>query len=74
MNNSLEFNKPFLFMPDMTSDWEKKLRIPSENENIFHRIIRNPHINSDNPKERECTEMLASVLINAPSLCLSFFN
>ncbi|HSZ59677.1 MAG TPA: hypothetical protein VK797_28800 [Tepidisphaeraceae bacterium] len=40
--------------------------LPERAANIFQRIIRDPRAGSANARERECTEMLASVLINAP--------
>jgi hypothetical protein len=42
--------------------------LPAPSKNIFQRIIRNPRAESPYARERECTEMLASVLINAPIL------
>lgn len=51
-------------LPDAASD----LKLPPTPHNIFHRLIRNLHAESDHPRERECTEMLAAVLLNAPSI------
>ncbi len=48
--------------------------LPSASTNIFQRIIRNPRPESANARERECTEMLASVLMNAPTLRRCIFR
>jgi hypothetical protein len=45
-----------------------ELNLPEKGDNLFHRIIRNPHIESANPRERECTEMLCAVLRNTTEL------
>ena len=42
--------------------------LPMPGENLFRRLIRSVENQGRPPKERECTEMLASVLINAPLL------
>ena len=59
---------PVILMPPPQSDEEASLGIPLQSQNIFQRIIRDPKVNTATPKERECTEMLCSVLINAPSV------
>lgn len=51
-------------LPDAATD----LGLPPTQNNIFHRLIRNLHAESDHPRERECTEMLAGVLMNAPTV------
>jgi hypothetical protein len=43
-------------------------------ENLFERLIRNPHPDSPLVKERECTEMLACVLIHAPRVRALIFE
>lgn len=55
-------------MPPPQSDEEASLGIPPPDQNIFQRIIRDPKVNTPTPKERECTEMVCSVLMNAPSI------
>ncbi len=45
-----------------------RLKLPPVSENIFRRLIRNPRAQSSRPRERECTEMLCAVLLNAPRL------
>lgn len=42
--------------------------IPSSSSNLFNRIIRNPHPDSAQPRERRCAEMLAALLINASTV------
>ena len=59
---------PVILMPPPQSDEEASLGIPLQGQNIFQRIIRDPKVNTATPKERECTEMLCSVLLNAPSV------
>ena len=59
---------PVILMPPPQSDEETSLGIPLQSQNIFQRIIRDPKVNTATPKERECTEMLCSVLLNAPSV------
>ncbi len=56
--------KPKVLIPCAESDWQSKIALPKLDNNIFGRIIRNPHSNSLNPKERECTEMLCAMLRN----------
>ena len=48
--------------------------VPAKSKNIFQRIIRDPRPESAHARERECTEMLAAVLINAPSLRQHLFR
>jgi len=48
--------------------------LPAPSSNLFQRIIRNPHADSPKARERECSEMLAAVLINAPSLRRHIFQ
>jgi hypothetical protein len=43
--------------------------LPPATDNLFSRIIRNPFAGSASLRERQCAEMLASLLINAPSAC-----
>src|SRR4051794_39306963 len=40
--------------------------LPDAQQNLFGRIIRDPCRAARLPKERECTEMLAALLLNAP--------
>ena len=47
-----------------------ELGLPENDDNLFQRIIRNPHIEAANPRERECTEMLCAVLRNTNVLRL----
>jgi len=42
--------------------------LPVRSNNIFQRVIRNPRPETPHARERECSEMLTSVLLNAPSL------
>ena len=57
-----------LLCPARDTEESVDLGLPTDSDNIFQRLIRNPHLNSDTPRERECTEMLCSVLCNAPIL------
>ena len=57
---------PYFLCPIVTrSEWAEKLDLPALEQNIFFRIIKNPHPESDCPKELACTEMLAGVLMNS---------
>ena len=42
--------------------------LPSPGDNLFGRLIRDPNRPGKPPRERECTEMLCGVLLNAPAL------
>ena len=57
---------PVLPLPTLYTDDETELRLPPDAENLFHRIIRDPTRPERTTRERRCTEMLCSVLINAP--------
>ena len=54
-------------LPPQTEEVED-FGLPDDSDNIFQRLIRNPHVESDKPRERECTEMLCSVLRNSQPL------
>jgi len=58
---------PILICSDPADD-SLFLGSPIPSENVFQRIIRNPRPETPHARERECTEMLASVLLNAPIL------
>jgi len=60
---------PLLCLPPR-SDEARDLGLPDVSDNISQRLIRNPHLESDTPRERECTEMLCSVLCNRTTLRL----
>jgi len=47
---------------------ESGVQLPPDSANIFHRIIRDPTRPDRPARERRCTEMLCSVLMNAPLL------
>ncbi len=75
VRNDLVSGKPFVICPFVTrSEWDDKLGIPPVDHNLFGRIIRNPHPESDNPRERACAEMLAAALLNTRSLRDSLFS
>ena len=57
-------------MPPPASDFVAEMGLPEKDDNLFQRIIRNPHIEASNPRERECTEMLCAVLRNTTELRL----
>lgn len=54
-----------VLIPCPELNWLSKVRLPDSEDNIFGRVIRNPHITSLHPKERECTEMLCALLRNS---------
>jgi hypothetical protein len=57
---------PFILSPFvLRSDHDAELGVPLLEHNLFRRIIRDPHTAADEPKERECAEMLTAVLLNA---------
>ena len=60
--------RPFVWVPigsGVVSDLDL---LPDPTENLFGRLIRNPQPKHRPPKERECAEMLASVLTLAPTV------
>lgn len=61
-------NPTFVLLPTPQSDLANEFDLPDNDDNLFQRIIRNPHIEASNPKERECTEMLCGVLRNTTVL------
>ena len=46
--------------------YEGRPDLPAPGDNVFLRLIRNPQPAGRPPKERECAEMLAAVMRNAP--------
>jgi len=65
---------PLLIFASEQQELALDLDLPSDADNIFQRLIRNPHIESDTPRERECTEMLCAVLLNTHRLRLHLLN
>jgi len=63
---------PFL-IPSPVSDFAGNLGLPAISQNLFQRLIRNPRLDSTNAKERECSEMLCSLLQNAPMIARRIF-
>jgi hypothetical protein len=61
-------NPLFFLLPTPQSDLATEFDLPDNDDNLFQRIIRNPHIEASNPRERECTEMLCAVLRNTTVL------
>lgn len=55
-------------------DLAAELALPSQSSNLFQRLIRNPHPESAVAKERECAEMLCSLLQNAPAVRTRIFQ
>jgi len=54
---------PLLLTSTRTSLAER-LSLPSDRDNLFGRLIRDPYAGTAMPKERECTEMLCVLLRN----------
>jgi len=68
-------DKPFfVLLPTPQSELAEEFDLPDNDDNLFQRIIRNPHIEASNPRERECTEMLCAVLRNTSALRLSLLR
>ena len=63
-------NPFFVLLPTPQSELAEEFDLPDNDDNLFQRIIRNPHIEASNPRERECTEMLCAVLRNTTVLRL----
>src|SRR5687768_14948505 len=61
---------PPLIVLQRASNLTTELGLPPKSTNLFQRLIRNPHAESDQAKERECAEMLCVVLQQAPKLRL----
>jgi hypothetical protein len=70
----MPYQQSILLVAEEPSEAVLDLDLPSSKDNLFHRLIRNPHTQSEIPKERECTEMLAAVLINAPVVRNTLFT
>jgi hypothetical protein len=64
----------FLLLPQPASDFVTEFDLPERDDNLFQRLIRNPHIDAINPRERECTEMLCAVLRNTTELRLHLMH
>jgi hypothetical protein len=65
---------PLLLSLSAPSETAASLELPKPSENVYERLIRNPHLESATPRERECTEMLCSVLLNAPEVRRQFLQ
>lgn len=65
---------PILLIQSQQSEWDQATALPHPSDNIFQRLIRNPHIDSPKPRERECTEMVCAVLRNTSELRLRIFR
>src|SRR5687767_15050925 len=63
-----------VFVLAPAADLARELHLPSPSNNLFQRLIRNPHAESDRAKERECAEMLCALLQNAPGLRLQLLR
>lgn len=61
----MTLHSPILLCLPKYNEESEDLGLPIDSDNIFQRLIRNPHLDSDTPRERECTEMLCSVLCNS---------
>ncbi len=46
----------------------QQLALPTADQNLFRRIIRNPQAADRRPRERACTEMLCAVMLNTEQL------
>ena len=57
---------PLLILDDAPRDLA--VPVPPISENLFARLIRNPQVPDRPVRERQCTEMLCSLLLNAPEL------
>ena len=57
-------------MSPQALEFSAEFGLPEKDDNLFQRIIRNPHVEASNPRERECTEMLCAVLRNTTELRL----
>lgn len=55
---------PIILLLPRQTDLSAELGLPETGDNLFQRIIRNPHVDARNPRERECTEMLCAVFRN----------
>lgn len=59
-----------LWLADEFGEGSTGLPLPKIEENLFHRIIRNPFPAGRAPRELACSQMLCAVLQNAPTLRL----
>src|SRR4051812_27951467 len=53
-----------VFVLKPATELAAELHLPADSTNIFQRLIRNPHADSEVAKEREYAEMVCSVLQN----------
>lgn len=65
---------PLLVAVDSHQETSQHLFLPDPEHNIFQRLIRNPRPAGRLPREAECTEMLVGMLLNAPTIQLSFLE
>lgn len=63
-----------VFVRQTKSSFDTALGLPPLTTNLFQRLIRSPRIESQYAKERECTEMLCALLLNAPMLRWCLFG
>lgn len=65
--SSTSSSPPPVLISTRRTDFAANLELPPTTTNLFQRLIRNPHPDSGRAKERECAEMLCTLLQNAPA-------
>ena len=65
---------PLLLRPSPTLPLDVLVKIPSSNDNLFERLIRNPQAPDRPMRETQCSEMLRAVLVSCPTLKLTLMK
>ena len=65
---------PLLLIPTPPQPLDVHVQIPRPDDNLFERLIRNPQAPDRPMRERQCAEMLRSVLVACPILARYVFT
>lgn len=63
-----ERQPPLLLIPSPPEPLDVHVRFPPQADNLFERLIRDPQAPERPMRERQCAEMLRSVLVACPTL------
>jgi len=65
---------PLLLVPSPPQPLDVHIQLPRPNDNLFERLIRDPQAPHRPMRERQCAEMLRSVLVSCPILARCVFE
>ena len=65
---------PLLLIPTLPEPLDVHVHVPRPNDNLFERLIRDPQSPNRPMRERQCAEMLRSVLVACPGLASFVFK